>query len=213
MYDMKLSAILLLGPTGSGKTPLGCLLEQNGLAGHRCIHFDFGENLRAVIGGSEFRDVVSPQDVDYLRDVLDRGDLLEDKDFPLAERILRGFLAQRNVDANSVVILNGLPRHVGQAADMTGLLSVESVVYLECSPECVVQRIQLDAGGDRGGRVDDDLPAVTRKLSIFRERTAPLIQFYRHRRAHVFRIHVTHEMTAEAMRALIAKDYSRRNKA
>ncbi len=43
-------AILLLGPTGSGKTPLGQALEKKGLAGRRCVHFDFGANLREIAG-------------------------------------------------------------------------------------------------------------------------------------------------------------------
>jgi hypothetical protein len=37
-YTMKkcLEALLLLGPTGAGKTPLGERLEAGGLGGHRC---------------------------------------------------------------------------------------------------------------------------------------------------------------------------------
>ncbi|MEE8450650.1 MAG: hypothetical protein V3R99_02015 [Thermoguttaceae bacterium] len=42
-------AALLLGPTGAGKTPLGRLIEQRGLWGVRCLHFDFGDNLREVV--------------------------------------------------------------------------------------------------------------------------------------------------------------------
>jgi len=35
-------AILLIGPTGSGKTPLGDWLQAYGFCGHRCHRFDFG---------------------------------------------------------------------------------------------------------------------------------------------------------------------------
>lgn len=42
-------AVLLLGSTGSGKTPLGDLIERRGLRGVRCLHFDFGVNLRKIV--------------------------------------------------------------------------------------------------------------------------------------------------------------------
>ena len=41
-------ALLLIGPTGSGKTPLGELLERSGLWGRPCRHFDFGERMRRI---------------------------------------------------------------------------------------------------------------------------------------------------------------------
>ena len=43
--------ILLLGPTGSGKTPLGDRLQIRDLWGRRCHHFDFGVRLRDVAYG------------------------------------------------------------------------------------------------------------------------------------------------------------------
>ena len=42
-------AVLLLGPTGAGKSPLGDWLEARGLWGRPCHHFDFGANLRAIV--------------------------------------------------------------------------------------------------------------------------------------------------------------------
>ncbi|MDW7761659.1 MAG: hypothetical protein SCM96_13625 [Acidobacteriota bacterium] len=46
-------AVLILGPTGSGKTPLGRELETRGHAGRRCRHFDFGAEMRALAGGPQ----------------------------------------------------------------------------------------------------------------------------------------------------------------
>jgi hypothetical protein len=40
--------MLLIGPTGVGKTPFGSCLEKNGFRGRRCLHFDFGHELRTV---------------------------------------------------------------------------------------------------------------------------------------------------------------------
>ena len=48
----KPQAVVLLGPTGSGKTPLGEWLEAKGLGGRRCHHFDFGTRLRRVATGA-----------------------------------------------------------------------------------------------------------------------------------------------------------------
>ncbi len=45
---MLTNSILLLGPTGAGKSPLGNQMEQNGIRGKRCFHFDFGHELRSI---------------------------------------------------------------------------------------------------------------------------------------------------------------------
>jgi hypothetical protein len=106
---------------------------------------------------------VSQQDIDFLRGVLERGVLLEDQDFPIAERIFRAFLVRRAVDGRTVVVLNGLPRHTGQACALEGSVAVEAVVCLECTAETVTQRLRNDPGGDRANRDDDQLPAVAKQ--------------------------------------------------
>jgi adenylate kinase family enzyme len=190
-------AVLLLGPTGAGKTPLGQVLEQRGWADRRCAHFDFGENLRTVVRRGKPDGIVSQQDINFLRGVLERGVLLEDRDFPIAERIFRAFLVRREVDDRTVVVLNGLPRHIGQASALQSLVDVEAVVCLECTAETVVQRLRNDPGGDRANRVDDQLPAVASKLSIYRQRTEPLVDWYRQRGTRILRVAVTADMTAD----------------
>lgn len=192
-------AVLLLGPTGAGKTPLGQWIERHGWAGQRCVHFDFGENLRKAVRQELPPDCVSPPDIYFLRGVLERGVLLEDQDFPIAERILLGFLAQRQADHRTRVILNGLPRHTGQAAAMQHLVAVRTVVCLDCDAPTVLLRIQHDPGGDRAERVDDQLAAVRKKLSIYDQRTTPLVDWYRQRGASILRIEVSAQMTAAQM--------------
>ena len=62
-------AVLILGSTGSGKTPLGEYIEQNGLNGIKCHHFDFGACLRRISGfGKGFGawlGILSALDIDY----------------------------------------------------------------------------------------------------------------------------------------------------
>ena len=114
---MKLEAILLLGPTGSGKTPLGEYLEQAPLWNRRCHHFDFGANLRAVVAGDEAGSFTA-EEIRILRRVLEEGILLEAEQFPLAARILDAFIARNGVRAADLLVLNGLPRHLEQARAM-----------------------------------------------------------------------------------------------
>lgn len=225
-------AIVLLGPTGSGKTPLGDFLSARGLpvvevaerdaaasrsgegnsASSLCVgspwrsagsrrgaHFDFGQNLRDVAERGVADSVVSAADLALVRCVLASGALLEDRDFPLAERLLRSFLIRRKVAADTCVILNGIPRHRGQAAALNRLLEVEYVVLLECSAETVLARIAVDAGGDRAGRIDDTLPEVQRKLEIFQQRTAPLVDYYEALGVPALRLPVGVSTSAEEM--------------
>ena len=190
-------ALLLLGPTGSGKTPLGCILEARGLHGVQCIHFDFGQTLREVVAQNQPDETISREDIDFLRAVLVSGALLEDEQFPLAERLLRSFLARRRVGKDTWLVLNGLPRHAGQAQAIDGILDVRAVVCLECSADAVLQRLESNVGGDRHDRSDDSLDDVRKKLDLFRRRTTPLVDYYRGRGISVETVRVTPTMTPE----------------
>ncbi|MHC4406662.1 MAG: nucleoside monophosphate kinase [Planctomycetota bacterium] len=189
-------AILLLGPTGSGKTPLGDLIAERGLWSARCLHFDFGASLRRIVEGSPDPSF-SRDDVDFLRRVLQSGALLENEHFPLAKRIFRSFLAARGADDHTVVLLNGLPRHAGQAGDVDRIVRIEAVVCLRCPRDTVLARIRADVGGDRAGRDDDDPRSVAAKLRLFDERTAPLLEHYRRLQARIETIDVTASMTPQ----------------
>lgn len=197
-------AVLLLGPTGSGKTPLGDLIASRGLWESRCLHFDFGANLRRIVERDRADNVVSRKDIEFLRDVLQSGRLLENEHFPLAERILRSFLAQNNADARTLVVLNGLPRHQGQAAAVDSILHVEAVISLACTSDVVLERIRTNVGGDRTERDDDDPESIRRKLGLFAERTAPLIEHYGALDAGIETVDVSETMTAEGVWALLA---------
>ena len=112
---------------------------------------------------------------------------------------MRRFLVQRNVDEATLVVLNGLPRHVGQAEAVDAILNVETVIHLRCSPEGVLARIRSNVGRDRSGRVDDDPASIQAKLATFQERTEPLLEYYRGRKVRTETIAVTADMSAEQM--------------
>lgn len=174
---MKNDAILLLGPTGSGKTPLGDGLAERGLFGRRCIHFDFGAQLRRV--AEHGNEGLSPDDVAFVHSVLTNGALLEDDTFHIARTILETFMEEKGVNAQDLVVLNGLPRHIGQVRDVGKILNVILVVAIECKAESVHARIAGNTGGDRAERTDDSITQIERKLKIYAERTRPLLDSYR----------------------------------
>ncbi|MEN8254751.1 MAG: nucleoside monophosphate kinase [Verrucomicrobiota bacterium] len=185
---MKNEAILLLGPTGSGKTPLGECIAERGLSGRRCVHFDFGAQLRHVAkhGG---RGLVA-DDVAYVQSVLTNGALLENDTFHIARTILETFMKEQDTGAQDIVVLNGLPRHAGQARDVGEALDVILVVALECTADIVHARIAGNSGGDRTERMDDSVAEIARKLEIYAARTHPLLDHYRSEGAQQCRVPV-----------------------
>jgi adenylate kinase family enzyme len=195
----KPQAILLLGPTGSGKTPLGERLQRTGLRGRRCAHFDFGRELRRIAAGGDRPGDLTGADAALLGEMLDTGGLLEDEHFRLAEAILRAFVAAHEPGEGDLIVLNGLPRHPGQAEALERLVDVRAVVHLSCPDEVAIERIGRDVGGDRCGRADDDAPAVRRKLALFARRSRPLLDHYRGRGVRVVTIEVRADTRAEDM--------------
>lgn len=171
-------AILLIGPTGSGKTPLGDLLESEGVWGYRCAHFDFGAQLRQANADPLHFPALSEGDFRVIRNVLETGALLEDHQFPIAATMLRQFIRLKNMEESDYLILNGLPRHEGQAQAVSGLVQIKFGVLLECTPEVVLERIRLNTGGDRSNRSDDSLLEIRNKMEIYEKRILPLVDYY-----------------------------------
>jgi adenylate kinase family enzyme len=197
---------LLVGPTGSGKTPLGDELEGRGFLGRRCVHFDFGANLRTIAAAPERAGVLTAAEFESVRISLATGALFEDKDMPMIVKIVERFAEARRLTPDSLLVLNGLPRHKKQAEGLAGVVAVERVVRLEASAAVIRERIRLDPGEDRATRADDGLEAVERRLAVFRERTIPLVAYYRERGALIVEIPVTPSMTAaEAYQALVER--------
>ncbi len=190
-------AILLIGPTGSGKTPLGSHIEQRGILGRKCHHFDFGHELRSIADAEIPPQGFIANEHQFLQDVLIKGLLLEDQHFPLARKIVRNFLAKRCFEGSDMLILNGLPRHAGQARDMAELVNITCLLVLECTTEDVCERIKRNTGGDRMDRADDAKEMIQRKLGIFHSRTKPLVDHYAEHGIPIMKIPVHASSTAE----------------
>jgi len=177
----KPEAILLLGPTGSGKTPLGEALEGKGYEGRRCAHFDFGANLREIAALKRPPRGFTAHDMSVIRDSLRTGALLENENFPIAAEVLERFRRKKRMARGDLLILNGLPRHEGQAADMESIVKVVKVIYLEATLAEVQDRIRRNIGGDRHGREDDSPKEIALKFDDFIKRTKTLLLFYKSR--------------------------------
>lgn len=190
-------AMLLLGPTGVGKTPFGSCLEKNGLRGKRCLHFDFGQELRSVASQEFPPNDFNRREQNFIRDVLSKGLLLENEHFPIAEKVVNAFLRRRGFGHGDILVLNGLPRHVDQAKDIDRKMDVRGVIVLECAAEDIFERIRNNSGGDRVGRSDDGIEMVRHKLAIFDSRTAPLVSYYAKAGSEVFRLKVSPFSNAE----------------
>lgn len=198
-------AVLLLGATGTGKTPLGEFLEARGLSRHRCVHFDFGACLRRAAAGPPTA-LLAPADIEHIRRVLAGNALLADDQFPIARAILRDFVEQRGLRPCDRLILNGLPRHEGQARNLEPDVRVRLVVHLDADEATVRERIRLDTGGDRAARADDSDAEIGRKLATFQRVTAPLIDYYKGRQIPIWRVGVTAGMKPDEMAAQIPED-------
>lgn len=182
----KTPALLLVGPSGSGKSPLGALLEKRmGWA-----HFDFGHQLRLIARGEGVGNL-SETERTYVKNLIARHELFPDDKFHIVEKILLDFL-ERNNHAPGV-ILNGLPRHVGQVQGIGRLIDVRTIAVLECSCSDSAMRVAARVKGlsnDHAGRSDDTPDAVRKKFVIYTERTAPIIEHFEGTGARVFRVPV-----------------------
>jgi adenylate kinase len=199
MIKFPVNAFLLIGPTGAGKSPLGDAIAGNGLNGHICHHLDFGAELRAAVSVAARSALYSDDELCFIRGVLERGLLLENEHFAVAEKTISLFLNRVGFSRKDILVLNGLPRHEGQARDIGKIGTVHALVVLDCSAEEIHYRIRNNTGWDRTERVDDNPDMIEKKLKIYRQRTAPLIEYYRRQGCRVYRIDVTASMTpAEA---------------
>jgi adenylate kinase len=196
-YTLPVDAVLLLGPTGVGKSPLGDAIARQGLLERRARHLDFGVELRAIASGERETGAYTKDELEFIEGVLERGLLLENERFALAEKIIGLFLELNGFRKDHLLVLNGIPRHAGQARDIARIADIRALVVLDCTADDVFCRLRNNVGGDRTDRADDHRELVGKKLDIFRERTAPLVAYYKERGCRIYRLDVTSDMTTE----------------
>ena len=158
--------LVLLGPPGSGKgTQAARLKDTLGVP-----HISTGDLLRAEVAAG------TPLGL-QAKEVMARGDLVSDA-------ILLGMLESRlgREDVAGGFILDGYPRNLAQAGALDGLLAkigqpLDAVVQLDVATELLVERIAGRAKAE--GRADDNPDSVRKRLQVYADQTAPVIDFYR----------------------------------
>ena len=153
--------LLFLGPPGAGK---GTQAER--LCGaHGMKHLSTGDLLRAeVAGGSELGQEAEA--------VMNRGELVSDA---LVLAIVESQMKALTTDG---WLLDGFPRTVPQEEAIEPLLQelqqpIQAVVLLELDDAVLIERLLAR------GRADDNEAVIRNRLEVYRDKTAPLISFYR----------------------------------
>jgi adenylate kinase family enzyme len=90
---------------------------------------------------------------------------------------------------------------------MEELIDMQLLVKLECPPEVVLDRIQMNTGGDRCGRTDDTWHEVKKRVDLFEHRTKPLLAHYRGLMVPIMNVDVGVETTARDMYRQIENQY------
>jgi len=156
--------VVLLGPPGAGKGTQGQVLCQH--LGVPTI--STGDMLReAVAEGSPLGNKV--------QGIMASGELVDDA--TMAD-VVRDRLAKP--DAGRGYLLDGYPRTLPQAETLAGILrdagqELDAVLLVEVPEDELVRRALLR------GRGDDKEDVIRERLRVYREKTAPLIGYYRER--------------------------------
>ncbi|MDA0672331.1 MAG: adenylate kinase [Cyanobacteria bacterium] len=163
-----MTRLIFLGPPGAGK---GTQAKQLSTFCH-VPHISTGDILRAAVAeGTELGKKA--------QFYMDAGELVPDD---LILDLIRERLSA--ADAASGWILDGFPRNVEQAAFLDTILDTmgqpyDCVVNLDVPDEVIVARLALR--GQQEGRSDDAEAVIRNRLEVYRQRTEPLIEFYRNR--------------------------------
>jgi adenylate kinase len=128
-------------------------------------HISTGEILRAAVAGQ------TPLGT-KAKGYMDRGELVPDQ---LVIDLIRERLGES--DAKTGWILDGYPRNVAQADSLAELITelgqtLDRVVNLDVPDETLVKRLLSR------GRKDDNEEVIRRRLEVYRDQTAPLIEYY-----------------------------------
>lgn len=160
------SYLVFFGPPGSGKgTQASRLASTLGIP-----QISTGEILRSnVAKGTPLGATAKP--------IMASGGLVPDD---LVTAMLKDRLAEP--DAKGGAIFDGYPRTLAQAESLGGLLSerggkVDAVLFIDVPDAAIVDRLVMRAQTE--GRADDTPATVKERLSVYREKTAPLSERYR----------------------------------
>lgn len=157
--------LLIIGPPGAGKGTQAARISEE-------------LSIPAISTGDIFRANVSQEtELGVLaKSYMDRGDYVPDS-------VTNDMVADRLAaeDAAEGFLLDGYPRTPAQVDALDGILAgtggaLDAVILLEVDLDAVVER--LVARGAEQGRADDTEETIRRRIGIYVEQTAPLVEVY-----------------------------------
>ncbi|MGH3644117.1 MAG: adenylate kinase [Mycobacterium sp.] len=177
--------IVLLGPPGAGKgTQAEKLAEKLGVP-----HVSTGDLFRHNISNETELGLQAKK-------YLDAGDLVP---ATLTNALVDDRLD--DADATEGFILDGYPRSVEQAEALREILAKRDLV-LDAVVEFRVSEDELLARLKGRGRADDTEDVVLNRMKVYRDETAPLLDYYRGELKTVDAVGSLDEVFARALRAL-----------
>ena len=154
--------LVILGRQGSGKGTQAVRIAES----YGCIHVSTGDMLRAAVtAGTDLGKKAE--------EVMNSGGLVGDD-------IMNGIVAERlgadDIVANGV-LLDGFPRTSDQADSLEQICAAQGValdlaINLDVPVEVVTERMLARQ------REDDTPEAIERRLSLYEEQTAPLLDWF-----------------------------------
>ncbi|SNT44614.1 adenylate kinase [Rhodococcoides kyotonense] len=181
--------LVLLGPPGAGKgTQATILSEKLGVP-----HISTGDLFRANISEK------TPLGVEAKK-YLDAGDLVPSE---LTVDMVRSRLSEP--DAVNGFLLDGFPRSVNQAESLVGILAdlgakLDGVLSFVVDEDVVVERMLSR------GRADDKEDVIRNRLNVYRDETAPLLNYYADAIVTVDAIGEVDEVSSRALKAIEGLD-------
>jgi adenylate kinase len=157
--------LLLIGPPGAGK-------------GTQAVKLAEAFSIPAISTGDIFRENVKNETElgTQAKAFMDRGEYVPDS---LTNALVRDRLDWD--DAANGFLLDGYPRTADQVVELDDILgdkgeSLNAVVLITADSDEVVRRLLGRA--EEQGRADDTEDVIRRRLEVYAEQTAPLIETY-----------------------------------
>ncbi|OJZ68850.1 adenylate kinase [Mycobacterium paraffinicum] len=177
--------VVLLGPPGAGKgTQAQKLSEKLGIP-----HISTGELFRSNIENGTKLGLEAKR-------YLDAGDLVPSE---LTNQLVDDRLS--DADAAGGFVLDGYPRSTEQAEALHRMLErrgtdIDAVLEFRVSEDELLQRLKAR------GRADDTDDVILNRMKVYRDETAPLLEYYRDELKTVDAIGSMDEVFARALQAL-----------